>query len=86
MKLGYKKEIKVTQKDIDAGTPTTEGCPIALALIRELQMEEDEEISVDGNIITVSQLSFYTPEKAADFVKRFDNEEKVKPFKFVIKL
>jgi hypothetical protein len=86
MRLGYTKEIKVTKQDIENGKPTTEGCPIALALIRELQMEDDEEISVDGDVITVGQLSFDTPARAADFVERFDNEDKVKPFKFVIKL
>lgn len=80
--------IKVTQDDIDKGQPyNCNRCPIALALMRELKINE---VEVDGSkadyIVTINNERIWygieLPQDAFNFVMRFDEGENVGPIAF----
>lgn len=78
------KKIVVKKKDIKNGQPTPSFCPIALASYRVFG--PDAYISVDRSTIDINGEEYNLPKKAQRFVERFDDEGKVKPFSFCIRL
>lgn len=78
-----KKEITVTQEDIDSGTlDNGESCPIAQALIR---MNYDD-VFVDEQILTICDEKIVLPLICTDFITNFDDGKKVQPFSFMLDL
>ena len=79
-------KIEVTQHDIDYGVRGEYSlCPIARAVKRKI----NGEVIVFGDDISffttdiIRRYSYYKlPQKAKDFIKRFDEGKKVKPFTF----
>jgi hypothetical protein len=77
-----KIRISVTAKDIAAGARNDcTACPIALAMRRA---GLSEPWARPGNLFWERDRSAETPDVAADFMKRFDDGEPVKPFRFTI--
>lgn len=82
--------VVVTQKDIENGVPDRNmECPIALSLRRRLH---SEDVRVYQSKFSISYLIddvwatdvFELPSKAMNFIERFDDHQKVKPFTFEI--
>lgn len=88
-------EIDVTQRDINRGIPYDNcNCPIALA-IRRVGKFKENDVSVEENVVEIGtyagilftepEARYALPKRAQTFVARFDNEEPVKPFSFVLR-
>ena len=80
-------KIEVTQHDIDCGVRGEYSlCPIARAVKRKINGEVivfGDDISIFTTMIIIRRYSYYKlPQKAKDFIKRFDEGKKVKPFTF----
>ena len=80
-------KIEVTQHDIDYGVRGEYSlCPIARAVKRKINGEVivfGDDISIFTTVIIIRRYSYYKlPQKAKDFIKRFDEGKKVKPFTF----
>ena len=93
-----KRTIKITQKDINNGLRKhCAYCPIGLALMREFGIKQDDEQIVQvgtiwmyvfpdrktytgGPILAKAR----TPNKAINFILRFDQKKPVKPFQFTV--
>ena len=79
-------KIEITQHDIDYGVRGEYSlCPIARAVKRKIY----GKVTVSGDHISIfttdiiRRYSYYKlPQKAKDFIKRFDEGKKVKPFTF----
>ena len=79
-------KIEITQHDIDYGVRGEYSlCPIARAVKRKI----NGEVIVSGDHISIfttdiiRKYSYYKlPQKAKDFMQRFDDGKKVKPFTF----
>jgi len=98
MKLGIKKVIEVTKKDILKGKPESRSCPVSLALKREFHLDKDEYIFVDGvEILLNDQFYFKTSKEVNKFIGSFDDcfdsdnklvdkkkRDLLKPFKFTL--
>ena len=82
-----KLEVKVTQKNIEAGCNDVgvyNACPIARALVglecEEVDADEDRILlTLKGN-----RYIFKTPRKASLFIDDFDHDREVKPIEFVL--
>ena len=81
-----KYKIKVTTKNIEDGIPHSgEYCPIALAIQDHKSLKEKLKGTyvytwkIEGPNIKVS-----IPKKAKNFINKFDNGCKVKPFEFFV--
>jgi hypothetical protein len=86
-------KIEVTQKDIKNGTDRKESfyfCPIALAVKRKMNTicdaNTDCSVIVYGDCIEIlvdySYRIYKLTAKAKEFIQRFDEGKKVKPFTF----
>lgn len=91
-KLRKRVKVTVTKRDIQRGkTEEPKLCPIALAIKRVVPprvtkvWEGVMRECVDWDGAFVEALSDL-PQKATKFIDRFDDEEQVKPFSFVLKL
>jgi hypothetical protein len=83
--------IKVTQKHIDEGKPSSCGsCPIALAVL-----ESDNRIMNVQAMLSVIRIDFdgstpirviTTPYEAVRFMRKFDWGQEVEPFEFELNL
>lgn len=84
-------EVNVTQNHINRGKPDdASNCPIALALFEIMEKNNIRvEVEVVPDQVTLSNIleasNFELPESAANFVAKFDNNERVMPFKFTLK-
>ncbi len=76
--------IKVTKKHITSGNGTCHNCPVALAL-RDVVKNSNTTISVDDEEIRIGDAYYDTSKKIADFINRYDEGFKVKPFSFRFK-
>lgn len=76
--------VHVTQDHIDRGRKNVaESCAIALAL--KDKFEENFNV-VGAHIISNEKgTAFHGPRRIDNFIERFDNGEKVKPFSFVLR-
>ena len=79
-------KIEITQHDIDNGVKGEyQLCPIARAVKRKINGEVivlEDDISIFTTDI-IRRYSYYKlPQKAKDFMQRFDDGKKVKPFTF----
>lgn len=78
-------ELDVTDLDISKGAPAeSDACPITLAVERQL---ETDAVNTESNEIEImfenGVCAWYSiPAKASEFIRRFDNDSKVKSFKF----
>jgi len=80
-------KINVTQLDIDTGKPFSGAkCPIAIAIKRAVPTAH--KINVGAVEISFWQggrrRGFDTPNSAANFVRQFDQQNRVEPFEFEI--
>lgn len=80
-------KIKVTQEDIENGTPTeSDQCPIALAIRRDLkfkcQVDESYIVVFNNKLSIYDAMEFKTPEVCKNFIKMFDAGVEVSPFEF----
>ena len=76
------RTIKVTQKDIDTGSPDDcELCPIAIAAKRVIT---DAHIQVSSIVLYVNDDRRTLPPEAQKFVRDFDNGKPVSPMEFEI--
>ena len=78
-----KIKVEVTQEDINNGVRQDgDNCPIACALkrlVKSPEVEDDIEFDLDG-IRYVARI----PDKASEFISKFDNAVNVLPFSFEI--
>ncbi len=87
MKINGTK-IKVSKKDIGrglAGSPCE--CPIALAIKRTFG-KGVSDVYVDSDLqlkINNKDFVMYLPKKCINFIRKFDDEENVKPISFVLR-
>lgn len=78
-------ELNVTDLNISMGIPAEgDACPITLAVERQF---ETEEVSTGSNEIEIAfengvRAWYSIPAEASEFIRRFDNDSKVKSFKF----
>ncbi len=78
-------KINVTQEDIDRGEPSRpSGCPIAIALRRLIPGVIVGTIGIYD--ASYDKLTRGTPRRAAEFIRRFDLGQSVKPFRFQVTL
>jgi hypothetical protein len=76
--------IKVTQKDINEGQRVNGyGCAVALGVKRVLG---EVDFHVNTRHIIIGEAHFDLPEHVIDFIKRFDNCERVRPTSFTLPL
>lgn len=76
-------KITVTQKDIDKGVVNNRLCPIAIAISRKTKYAPYVMRSeVDVYVKNEWQYGVALPKSAMSFIKKFDDEKKVKPFTF----
>ncbi len=83
-------EINITDGDIKRGTKMdSDSCPIALATKRAFKYNKMTTPHVLGSLMKFyankRRQVVFLPIKAKNFISKFDNGEKVKPFKFVIR-
>lgn len=57
-------------------------CPVALAIKRAFR---DDGVRVFKEEVRLSDIKLTLPDRARSFVNHFDNDEKVKPFSFMLK-
>lgn len=77
--------IKVIEEDINKGCVRNDThCPIAYAIHRSLP--EIEEVSVGNFRVHLDDKNVYLPVSAREFIKRFDQGEKVNPFEFELEI
>jgi hypothetical protein len=77
-----KKTIKVTvtKSDISNGRHrAVQACPIALAIKRR---RKSKEVYVGNYTVELRDQTYKLPHAAQVFIKRFDNEQPVRPFTF----
>ena len=74
--------ISVTRADINEGLVSNcHQCPIALAIHNTLKVELND-IVVTPAKISVLNVKYETPVRAARFIRKFDGGDKVQPFTF----
>ncbi len=82
-------KIEVTQHDIDNGKrKSCTKCPVALAVNRTLRAEASvgkRTINIIYGDATFEE-GISTPTSAADFIRKYDEGEEVKPFNFELEL
>lgn len=80
-----KIKIEVTQKDIDSGVESdVEACPVWRGVRRVVKRGMRvlvDHISIDLRINGMWE-ELFTPQRAINFMKRFDDGRAVKPFSF----
>lgn len=80
-----KTKIQITSTDIKKGFPNVvDMCPIALAVRRKMKAHN---VSVGGHVnFSIKRNNFRAklPKKAVNFIIRFDDGQKVKPFSFIM--
>lgn len=85
-------EIHVRQEEINDGSGWGEGdiemCPIALAIVRQCDLEE---VWVTSNFVAYCRAgrsieAVMLPDNARHFIRRFDSSDEVHPFRFNINL
>jgi hypothetical protein len=89
-----KVTIEVTAEDISRGKPrSTCGCPVALAINRQLKLSETEHLITASvgrkftQVLTLRRvLVFWFPDNVQIFIDRFDSDQPVKPFSFEFEL
>lgn len=80
--------INVTEVDILCGKKKScTHCPVAYAVKRATGRKRN--VVVDGQYLTIgldrqNEQEIYLPKKARDFISKFDDGQKVKPFSFNI--
>ena len=78
-------KIEVTADDIDNGTHQPDRCPVALAIGRHVP---DKRVHAWEDLIYICYddestcRHFDTPYLAAEFIKRFDDQDDGSPFEF----
>lgn len=75
--------IKVTQEDIDNGYFSTDECPIALAICRQLHEPEVHVLTTHG-IIRIGYKVYKLPTEAKEWANAFDSRRDVTPTEFDI--
>lgn len=79
-------KIEITQHDIDYGVQgECQLCPIARAVKRKINGEVrvfGDDISIFTTDIIRRYRYYKLPQKAKDFMQRFDDGKKVRPFTF----
>lgn len=74
--------VRVKQEHIDGGVKRDPcNCPISLALKDSMDIIR---VHVTDYGIIVGGHSYYTPDNAREFIKKFDGDELVKPFEFTL--
>lgn len=80
--------VSVTEEHIKNGEPKSfSGCPIALAC-KELFPNCDIDVDLESIGVYPNNERYdflMTPKKAQNFIKKFDDGEKVKPFSFRVR-
>lgn len=79
--------IRVTAEDIATGKKNDcWACPIAKAVTRTLRLSPDQQMpgrfSVGGNYVRIERQKYTLPRSAIRFIRRFDSEQDVEPFRF----
>lgn len=85
--MKIRTKLQITQKHIDKGRKCAlQFCPIALAIKETFKIRR---VWVSGTEIELNIKEHFLfadmPQKAQDFVNKFDIGNKVKPFSFVLK-
>lgn len=81
-----KYKIKVTKTDIKRGKPGVPcACPISLAISRATGMKR---VYVSDPSIPLHNYCYFgnKPEQIEDFIEKFDEGDKVRPFSFELEL
>ena len=80
-----KDVVHVTKKDIETGARfDTSCCPVALAVKRHTNTKY-VRVYNGQKAIEALGVKFILPRSAARFVRRFDNNQPVKPFRFILR-
>lgn len=77
-------KIVVTASDIKRGRRCSAfGCPVALAACRALGLDDDAlPLGVSDEINVYNKIRYSIPDKAIEWIKRFDDSLPVEPFEF----
>lgn len=80
-------DIEVTSINIKKGIRGSyKYCPIALAIKRTLSKKSKKyNVFIESDICIISGHIFPLPERAQNFISKFDSKNEVKPFRFKIK-
>lgn len=84
-------KIEVTEEDIKDGVrENVKQCPVARAVLRQLDFAEVVEVSMGGIDINFDVpgrkfIRYKIPKKVMRFIQRFDEGKSVKPFSFVLR-
>lgn len=70
--------VHVTQDHIDRGNSRPNSCPIALA-VKEATGAHYVEVGADDDLIDIDYHLYRLTTKGLNFIKRFDNGQRVRP-------
>lgn len=71
---------RVTQQDIDAGLRgSPRWCPVARSIRRRHHVAD---VVIRSNTAQIGQAEYELPERVKDWIRQFDIENDVRPFRF----